>query len=198
MLPAAYLLGAGLIIGLIATLRISPVGPIVAGLALLGTYVSLFIDPISVFNSLDPIDMGFATADLRVPVTNGTTAVLGLALLVAAASVKRWRPWPTAVALPAAGGPETSDVHEYPLGHGPTPPRPVAARPPTARCRPARPRCSRPRPLRCCRSPGVTRSPPTRRSRCRRRPVRPLAAGIRRSRRRSFPGGRSSPGRPLP
>ncbi|MER7002460.1 hypothetical protein ABT297_05355 [Dactylosporangium sp. NPDC000555] len=131
LLPAAYLLGAGLIIGLIATLRISPAGPIVAGLALLATYVSLFIDPLSALNSLKK---GSAipglTVDLTLPITNGTTAVLGLALLVAAASVKRWRAWPAAVALGPVGADAPSDIHEYPLGQGPGAAAPVAARPP--------------------------------------------------------------------
>ncbi|UWZ35895.1 hypothetical protein Drose_33205 [Dactylosporangium roseum] len=130
--PAAYLLGAGLLIGLIATLRISPVGPIVAGLALLATYVSLFIDPLSTMSSLpDDLKVGGLTVDLRVPIANGTTAVLGLALLIAAASVKRWRTWPTVVEVPAEpAGPV--DIHEYPLGHGPKPVPQVGARPPYA------------------------------------------------------------------
>nr|BFE65226.1 hypothetical protein GCM10020063_097520 [Dactylosporangium thailandense] len=127
LVPAAYLLGAGLLIGLIASLRISPVGPIVAGLALLATYVSLFIDPLSVMNSL-PRDLaiGSLKVDLRLPIVNGTTAVLGLALLIAAFSVKRWRTWPTAVPLVPAAGEGPADAHEYPLGQGPAAPPPVA------------------------------------------------------------------------
>ncbi|MFI5914595.1 hypothetical protein [Dactylosporangium sp. NPDC051541] len=130
LVPAAYLLGAGLLIGLIATLRISPVGPIVAGLALLATYVSLFIDPLSVMSSLPrDLKLGSLTVDLRGPIVNGTTAVLGLALLIAAFSIKRWRPWPAAVPL-AAEPIEPADVHEYPLGQGPgLAPPPMAARP---------------------------------------------------------------------
>ncbi|WP_344407487.1 hypothetical protein, partial [Dactylosporangium fulvum] len=130
--PAAYLLGAGLLIGLIATLRISPAGPIVAGLALLATYVSLFIDPLSTMSGLpDDLELGGLTVDLTVPVANGTTAVLGLALLIAAASVKRWRTWPAVVEVPAEpAGPV--DIHEYPLGQGPKPAPQFGARPPYA------------------------------------------------------------------
>ncbi|GGM34186.1 hypothetical protein ACFFX1_44765 [Dactylosporangium sucinum] len=131
LVPAAYLVGAGLLIGLIATLRISPVGPIVAGLALLGTYVSLFIDPLSTMNSLpDDLDLAGLKVDLRLPIANGTTAVLGFALLVAAASVKRWRAWPQVVALPPGEPGAPVDIHEYPLGQGPKNAPPVAARPP--------------------------------------------------------------------
>jgi hypothetical protein len=103
--PAAYLLGAGLIIGLIATLRVSPIGPIVAGIALLGLYVSLFIDPLGALDGL-PADYKLAglTINLQLPIVNGTTAVLGLALLVAAASVKRWRAWPATAPVIVTGG----------------------------------------------------------------------------------------------
>jgi len=95
LVPTAYLLGAGALLGLVATLRVSPVGPLVAGLALLAPSVSLFISPLSTLDRMShPVSLGTLDIDPRVPLVNGTLPVIGALLVVAVFSVKRWRRWP--------------------------------------------------------------------------------------------------------
>ncbi len=105
--PIAYLVGAGLVLGLVACLRLSPLGPLLAGLGYTALYVALFIDPLRVLDAIpDPLDVGPVEAHPRVPVSNGTLAVLAGCLLVAVFSVKRWRRWPVAAdAAPAEAVP---------------------------------------------------------------------------------------------
>lgn len=107
--PAAFLLVAGLLLGIVATLRISPVGPLVAGLLLISGYVATFIDPLAVRDVL-PNDWVILDrpVPLHVPLDNGTLAVLGVLLLVAPFSIQRWRRWPVAAAAPAAEAPDTA------------------------------------------------------------------------------------------
>ncbi|MDR7279224.1 hypothetical protein [Catenuloplanes atrovinosus] len=117
--PAAFLLVAGVLLGTLGTLRISPLGPLVAGLLLIAAYVATFIDPLAVRDAI-PNDWRIEgrAVPLHVPLDNGTLAVLGVMLLAAPFSVQRWRRWPLAVAAPAADTPadpdtaETADVSE--------------------------------------------------------------------------------------
>lgn len=96
---AAYLVGAGLIVGLIATLRVSPLGALIAGLAYVGLNVGLFIDPFAVRDAVpDDLKIADEPIALRTPLLNGTLLVLGTLLVVAAFSAKRWRQWPTEAA----------------------------------------------------------------------------------------------------
>lgn len=104
--PGAYLAAAGILFGLVATLRISPLGPLVAGAAYLGLYVGVFIDP---FATQDAVPNTWKIFDepipLRTPLVNGTLLAIGALLVVAVVSTKRWRAWPAeaaAVAGPAA------------------------------------------------------------------------------------------------
>lgn len=95
--PAAYLAVAGVLLGVIGTLRISPLGPLVAGLLLITPYAGLFADPLAV---RDAVPTGWNVLDrdipLLVPLDNGTLVLLGVLLVVAAFSVQRWRRWPLA------------------------------------------------------------------------------------------------------
>ncbi|WP_319463071.1 hypothetical protein [Micromonospora sp. RTP1Z1] len=95
--PAVYLGVAGLLLGLLGTLRFSPLGALFAGLLLITPYVGMFIAPFTVRGWIpdnwkvlgDPLP-------LRQPVENGTLFLIGVLLLMAAFSAQRWRPWPAA------------------------------------------------------------------------------------------------------
>lgn len=93
--PAAFLAGAGILLGLIATLRLSPLGPLVAGVVFVIPTVGLLIDPITVRDAF-PAETNLVGQkfSLLTPVINGTLLAMGLLLLVAVASVQRWRRWP--------------------------------------------------------------------------------------------------------
>lgn len=95
--PAAYLVVAGVLLGMIGTLRFSPLGPLAAGLLLILPYGGLFADPLAV---RDAVPDGWEILDrdipLLVPLDNGTLPLLGALLVVAAFSVQRWRRWPVA------------------------------------------------------------------------------------------------------
>ncbi len=97
--PAAYLVVAGILLGLIATLRISPLGPLVGGLLLIAAYVGMFIAPLDV---RDAIPDNWEILDRHLPLTepldNGTLALVGVLLLMAVFSVDRWRHGPGAAA----------------------------------------------------------------------------------------------------
>ncbi|MGC5306525.1 hypothetical protein [Micromonospora zamorensis] len=115
--PAVYLAVGGVLLGLVGTLRFSPLGPLVAGLLLVTPYVGMFVAPFAVRDAIphewkmlgDPLP-------LRLPVENGTLFVIGLLLLMATFSGQRWRQWPRAATEPAAtptpvpdGGPRNDD-----------------------------------------------------------------------------------------
>jgi hypothetical protein len=116
--PVAYLAAGGLLLGLIASVRVSPLGPILAGTAYAAMYGVLFVNP---FWGLDRIpnriDAHFAVAHPRIPVTNGTLALLSFCLLASMISAKRWRRWPEA----AAPGQEPAQTPEAGQG-GQAPP----------------------------------------------------------------------------
>lgn len=107
--PAVYLCAAGIALGVLATLRWSPLGPLVAGLLLMAPYVGMFIAPLRVRSAVpggwrlfgDPLQ-------LRLPLDNGTLFFLGLLLAMAAFSLQRWRRWPVAV----PGGPRLSGLDD--------------------------------------------------------------------------------------
>ncbi|MDQ7907720.1 hypothetical protein RB614_24670 [Phytohabitans sp. ZYX-F-186] len=95
--PAAYLVVAGILLGVIGTLRFSPLGPLLAGLLLITPYAGLFADPLAV---RDTVPDNWAVLDrdipLLVPLDNGTLLLLGVLLVIATFSVQRWRRWPLA------------------------------------------------------------------------------------------------------
>ncbi|WP_027644533.1 hypothetical protein [Salinispora oceanensis] len=94
--PAVWLLVGGVLLGLLGTLRVSPIGPIVAGLLLATPYLVLAIRPFAVRNRI-PADWEVLgdPLPLRLPLENGTLFLIGLLLLVAGFSGQRWRQWPT-------------------------------------------------------------------------------------------------------
>jgi hypothetical protein len=93
--PAVYLGVAGVLLGLLATLRFSPVGPAVAGLLLVIPYLGMFIAPFTVRDRVpESWKMLGDPLPLRQPLENGTLFLIGLLLLMAVFSVQRWRQWP--------------------------------------------------------------------------------------------------------
>lgn len=104
--PLIYLAVAGLLLGLIATLRYSPLGAVLAGAVYTASYVVLLFAPdgeLDLFTG--DLSVFGHTADPRTPIRTGTTLVIGALLLVAVASVSRWRRWPHRPATPAAPDP---------------------------------------------------------------------------------------------
>jgi hypothetical protein len=118
--PLIFLAAAGLILGLIATLRFSPLGAGLTGVVYVMSYVWLFIDAKGLLNIFKhPLSIGGENADPTIPVRTGTTLLVGALLLVSVASMARWRRWPrtaAAPAVPAGTGPES--VEPYGLGPG--------------------------------------------------------------------------------
>jgi hypothetical protein len=90
--PLQALAAAGLLLGLIATLRLSPLGAVVAGIAYASSYVMLLIVPKRVLSFFGhDISIAGHHTDPTTPIRTGTTLVLGALLLVSAASVRRWQ-----------------------------------------------------------------------------------------------------------
>jgi hypothetical protein len=94
--PVLCLAAAGLLVGLIATLRFSPLGAVLAGAAYAGTYIALLVNPDAVWDLLPrSVSVAGHSADLTAPLRTGATLLLGALLLVAVASRDRWRRWPS-------------------------------------------------------------------------------------------------------
>jgi hypothetical protein len=112
--PAAYLAVAAVLLGLLATLRVSPAGPVIAGLLLATVYGLMFVDPFQVHDSV-PNDWSIfgEPAPLWLPLDNGTLGLIGALLLMAVFSVQRWRRWPAAATV-AAGPPAPAEHAEAP------------------------------------------------------------------------------------
>ncbi|SDY74211.1 hypothetical protein SAMN05421684_1311 [Asanoa ishikariensis] len=132
--PAVYLAAAGIALGVLATLRWSPLGPLIAGLLLMAPYVGMFIAPLRVRSAVpggwrlfgDPLQ-------LRLPLDNGTLLFLGLLLAMAAFSVQRWRRWPVATTATATSGVDDTDPDLFAGGFSTDP----DSRPPTLAYPPA-------------------------------------------------------------
>jgi hypothetical protein len=102
--PLLLLAGAGILLGLVATLRISPLGAVLTGVVYTSSYVALLIAPKWLLGRLDHnVSVAGRHAELTTPIRTGTALLLGALLLVAVVSVGRWRRWP----LPAHEEPET-------------------------------------------------------------------------------------------
>jgi hypothetical protein len=104
--PLLFFAVGGLLIGLIAATRISPSGPLIGGVGFVVLQLAYvlwpgFLDwlPHSVFGQTDIWTR---------PARSGMAAVLGLVMLVAIVSVRRWQRWPGAAGRhaeqPPAGG----------------------------------------------------------------------------------------------
>jgi len=95
--PLLFLAAAGILIGLIATLRFSPLGAVMTGIAYAGSYALLLVAPDQVLDMLpDDISIAGFHADATTPLRTGTTLLVGALLLVAIISIGRWRRWPDA------------------------------------------------------------------------------------------------------
>ncbi|BCJ37468.1 hypothetical protein Athai_49710 [Actinocatenispora thailandica] len=91
--PLLFLAIGGLLIGLIASTRISPSGPLIAGIGYL-VLQALYVQWPGFLNWLPHSVFGQTDIWTR-PARSGLFAVLGLAMLVAVASVRRWQRWPS-------------------------------------------------------------------------------------------------------
>ncbi|GAA4261553.1 hypothetical protein [Dactylosporangium darangshiense] len=111
--PVLLLAVAGLLLGVLGTLRLSPLGAVVIGVVYTLSYTMLLIAP-SQTAKLFAHDFWVADrhVDLAVPLRTGTAMVLGVLLLVGAFSVQRWRRWPR----PEAAAAETTTDSDRPLG----------------------------------------------------------------------------------
>lgn len=96
--PVAYLAVAGIMLGLIGTLRWSPLGPLAAGILLVTPTVLMFVNPLRTmdgfFHADQPRQMLWLRFEPWLPVENGTLLVLGALLVMAVFSLQRWRTWP--------------------------------------------------------------------------------------------------------
>ncbi|WP_432981880.1 hypothetical protein [Dactylosporangium sp. CA-233914] len=96
--PVLLLAAAGLLLGILATLRVSPLGAMAIGIVYTLSYTMLLAAPSQVVN-LSTHDLWVIghQVDLAAPIRTGTTMVVGVLLLVATASAQRWRRWPSPV-----------------------------------------------------------------------------------------------------
>ena len=118
--PLLLLGGAGLLLALLGTLRFSPLGATVIGIAYTSSYTLLLVAPTALLQLLTKdLSVAGRHADLATPIRTGTTLVLGILLLAAGISTGRWRHGP-----PPASAPEMAAMPERPLavnGSGPAP-----------------------------------------------------------------------------
>lgn len=95
--PLACLAAAGLLLGILATLRVSPLGAMLTGGAYTASYVALLFAPAGVLDLLPhSVHMAGRSADPTSPLRTGTAMVLGALMLVATFSFGRWRGKPPA------------------------------------------------------------------------------------------------------
>jgi hypothetical protein len=94
--PVACLAAAGLLLGLLATLRFSPLGVVLTGAGYAASYLAFLFHPGGVLG-LFPQSLSVAgrSTDPTIPIRTGTALVLGALMLVATISVGRWRRWPS-------------------------------------------------------------------------------------------------------
>jgi hypothetical protein len=112
--PLVFLAGAGILLGLIGTLRFSPLGAVVTGLFYVASFVAVLVDGKDVYKLFNyKITILKHEALIPTPIVTGTTLVLGSLLLVAVASVSRWR---RATVVPA----ESAPGDEFPGSEPPT------------------------------------------------------------------------------
>jgi len=113
--PLLFLGAAGLLLGLIGTLRFSPLGATFAGLVYVASYAALVIMPKGLmdFAGHNLYILGHG-ADMSAPIRSGTAMAFGAALLLSVFSVSRWRRWPRSATF---GSESSSLLPDYnPLG----------------------------------------------------------------------------------
>jgi len=116
LLAAAAFVGAGVVVGLIASLRVSPAGPLLVALLYLGSSAVLVFAPKTGLDVFDRVQKGVFGHDVATlgPLTSGVIPVLGGVLLIAVFSAGRWRAWPGA-AVEAETTPATTDWTATPV-----------------------------------------------------------------------------------
>ncbi|MER7009028.1 hypothetical protein ABT297_39120 [Dactylosporangium sp. NPDC000555] len=111
--PVLLLAAAGLVLGILGTLRLSPLGAMVIGIGYTLSYAMLLVAPSRTMNLFsDDLWVAGRHIDLAAPLRSGTTMVLGVLLLVGAFSMQRWRRWPR----PDDAAGETTRASDRPLG----------------------------------------------------------------------------------
>lgn len=116
--PVLCLLAAGLLFGLIATLRFSPLGAVLTGVVYTASYLALLVNPDALLDLFpNKLSLAGRAADPTTPLRTGATLVLGALLLVGVVSVGRWRRWP----VPTTTDADWADAYatwprERPLG----------------------------------------------------------------------------------
>lgn len=110
----------GLLLGLIGSLRVSPAGPLFVALSYVGATGLLIARPETAKQALpDLVDVGGTLVVPLGPVSTGVLGLIGAMLLVAVASVQRWRGWPRPEAneptWPEMLAPSAADRHENTL-----------------------------------------------------------------------------------
>ncbi|WP_406045195.1 hypothetical protein OG799_12430 [Micromonospora sp. NBC_00898] len=121
---ALLLLAGGILLGLIATLRFSPVGAVLTGVVYAGSYLAMLPRPTWLLHLLgQKVTVAGLHADLAMPVRTGTTLLIGAAMLVAVLSVQRWRRWPQ----PAVDAPDKEPSDEFTSLATPERDRPLGA-----------------------------------------------------------------------
>ncbi|GAB3864634.1 hypothetical protein ACFPIJ_03525 [Dactylosporangium cerinum] len=111
--PLLVLAAAGLLLGVLGTLRFSPLGAMVIGIVYILSDTMLLVSPSAVMRVFtDDLHVADRHIDLTEPIRSGTAMVLGVLLLVGAASVQRWRRWPRP---DRDGAPETA-AEDRPVG----------------------------------------------------------------------------------
>jgi hypothetical protein len=93
--PLLLLAGAGLLLGILATLRFSPLGAVLTGLLYLVPYVLLLVSPQRVVDALPQnVSVAGLHADATTPLRTGTAALVGAMMVLSLFSGGRWRRWP--------------------------------------------------------------------------------------------------------
>ncbi|RSM53724.1 hypothetical protein DMB66_38645 [Actinoplanes sp. ATCC 53533] len=89
--PAMCLAGAGLLLGLFATLRFSPLGVVLTGSVLAAGHLALLVDPDGVLG-LFPRDLSVAgrAIDSTTPLRTGSALLLGALMVAASLCAGRW------------------------------------------------------------------------------------------------------------
>jgi hypothetical protein len=108
------LLAAGLLVGLIGGLRVSPVGALVPAIVFIGVSVYSWLDPLKAGLNLNRIDWSMADThvSLFAPVYTGVLPVLGATLAICAFSSQRWRSTPRPAAPATVEPAPTAHVYE--------------------------------------------------------------------------------------
>ncbi|WP_117210473.1 hypothetical protein [Allorhizocola rhizosphaerae] len=114
ILGGLLIVGVGLLLGLIGSLRTSPLGALIASLVFLGASGFMIFAPryaLDVFG--DARKIGAYDINLATPLTTGVLGVVGGMLLLSAFSPARWRAKPAPAAPAFDSTPATSESVEW-------------------------------------------------------------------------------------